>query len=325
MRWKKYTIRVNREYEETVEDILVINGIESYEINDGDVFADAFTGEFYPELQPDAKDDGADDVATISFYGESNEELAELYRIRADIVNALSLSDGDDPVSVEVVDDSEWKDNWKEYFKPFTIEDILITPSWDTEDNEALSLPHRHTVVIDPGLSFGTGGHESTQLVIKELGRLMKGGERVLDVGCGSGILSVIAKKLGAASVSGTDIDPDCIFAVNDNLKKNDVTAGDGIFLTGDIGSDEVLIDKLGRGSFDIVCANILADILISMMPKLPYLMKDGAYLVTSGIIDFKEEDVKKAIEDAGLVIENVTHQGEWVSVTARLPVKADL
>ena len=325
MRWKKYTIRVKREYEETVEDILVINGIESYEVNDGDVFADAFTGEFYPELQPDAKDDGAEDVATISFYGEADEELAELYHIRADIVNAMSLSDGDDPVSVEVVDDSEWKDNWKEYFKPFTIEDILITPSWDTEDNEALSLPHRHTVVIDPGLSFGTGGHESTQLVIKELGRLMKGGERVLDVGCGSGILSVIAKKLGAASVSGTDIDPDCIFAVNDNLKKNDVTAGDGIFLTGDIGSDEVLIDKLGRGSFDIVCANILADILISMMPKLPYLMKDGAYLVTSGIIDFKEEDVKKAIEDAGLVIENVTHQGEWVSVTARLPVKADL
>ena len=172
-------------------------------------------------------------------------------------------------------------------------------------------------VEIDPGTSFGTGKHETTQLCIRQICKYLKPQDRVLDVGCGSGILSVVSLKLGAGSVVGTDIDPVCMQATADNMKVNGLSTEQGKFFHGNLIDDISLQKKVG-GDYDIVVANILADIIIPLTPVIPGCLKKGGIYITSGIINFKEEAVKQAVQEAGLEILEISRQGEWVSITAR-------
>ena len=182
-------------------------------------------------------------------------------------------------------------------------------------------------IEIDPGVSFGTGKHETTQLCIRQLLKYIRGNEsytpqvkapKVLDVGCGSGILSIVALKLGASEVVGTDLDPDCMTSTHDNMEVNHLDQKLGTFYVGNLIDDTELQEKTGTEEFDIVVANILADVIIPMAPVIPVRLKKGGYFITSGIIDFKENAVKEAIEKAGLEVVEINHQGEWVNITAR-------
>ena len=213
-------------------------------------------------------------------------------------------------------EDKDWINNWKQYFKPFTVDDILIKPTWET-------VPEEHKdkllIQIDPGTAFGTGMHETTQLCIRQLRKYIKGGERVLDVGTGSGILGIAALKLGAGSVFGTDLDENAIVAVGENLASNDISPEQFAVIQGNIIDDAAIKEQAGFGVYDIVVANILADVIIMLQKETAPHLKDGGIFITSGIIDMKEQAVLQAFsENPAFEVIEVTHQGEWVSVTAR-------
>ena len=174
-------------------------------------------------------------------------------------------------------------------------------------------------IEIDPGISFGTGKHETTQLCIRQLQKYVEGKHpKVLDVGCGSGILSIVALKLGAREVVGTDLDADCMTSTRDNMQVNHLDLSLGTFYVGNLIDDEELQEKVGTEEYEIVVANILAPVIIAMAPVIPARLKQGGYFITSGIIDFKENEVKEAIEAAGLTVVEINHQGEWVNITAQ-------
>ena len=213
-------------------------------------------------------------------------------------------------------EDKDWINNWKQYFKPFTVDDILIKPTWET-------IPEEHKekllIQIDPGTAFGTGMHETTQLCIRQLKKYVTEETKVLDVGTGSGILGITALKLGAKEVFGTDLDENAIVAVGENLEANGISKEKFKVLQGNIIDDKAVQDQAGYECYDVAVANILADVIILLQKEIPVHIKKGGIFITSGIINMKEEAVKEAFaaNDAFEVIE-ITHQGEWVSVTAR-------
>ena len=213
------------------------------------------------------------------------------------------------------VKEEDWANNWKQYFHQFYVDDILIKPSWEEvkpEDKDKMIIH------IDPGTAFGTGMHETTQLCMRQLKKYVKDGMEILDVGTGSGILSIAALKLGAGHAVGTDLDPCAISATRENLEANQIPEGSMDVMIGNIIDDKAVQDQVGYEKYDIVTANILADVLIPLTPVICHQMKPGALYITSGILDVKEDVVVKAVKDAGLEVLEVTHQGEWVSVTAR-------
>ena len=212
-------------------------------------------------------------------------------------------------------EDKDWINNWKEFFHQFYVDDILIVPSWEEVKEEDKDKMILH---IDPGTAFGTGMHETTQLVIRQLKKYVKPGIELLDVGTGSGILGITALKLGAGHVVGTDLDPCAVPAVQDNKEANQIVDDTFDMMIGNIIDDKEVQDQVGYEKYDIVAANILADVLVPLTPVIVHQMKKGAYYITSGILDVKEEVVKEAVQKAGLTLVEVTRQGEWVCVTAR-------
>ena len=319
MKWNKYTIETTTAAEDYMSSMLMDLGIEGVEIEDkiplskedqADMFID-----FLPELPPD------DGVSYVSFYVEDDgTDDAELLRqVKIALEDLRKLVDvGTGIITSDQTEDLDWINNWKEFFKSFSIDNILIKPTWEelkVEDQDKILIE------IDPGVSFGTGKHETTQLCIKQLQKYI-GSElkapKVLDVGCGSGILSIVALKLGAREVVGTDLDADCIISSKENMAVNHLPEELGTFYKGNLIDDTALQEKVGTEEYEIVVANILADVIIPMAPVIPARLKQGGYFITSGIIDFKENDVKEAIEKAGLKVVEINHQGEWVNITAK-------
>ena len=215
----------------------------------------------------------------------------------------------------EQTEDIDWQNNWKQFFSSFYIDDILIKPTWEELKEEDKD---KFLIEIDPGVSFGTGKHETTQLCIRQLRKYMEKEPKILDVGCGSGILSIVALKLGANEVVGTDIDENCMTSTYENMEVNGLDAAKGTFYVGNLIDDVDLQQKVGNECYDIVVANILADVIIPLAPVIPARLKKDGIFITSGIIDFKENEVKNAIENAGFEILEINHQGEWVNITAR-------
>lgn len=319
MKWNKYTIETTTAAEDYMSSMLMDLGIEGVEIEDkiplskedqADMFID-----FLPELPPD------DGVSYVSFYVEDDgTDDAELLRqVKIALEDLRKLVDvGTGIITSDQTEDLDWINNWKEFFKSFSIDNILIKPTWEelkVEDQDKILIE------IDPGVSFGTGKHETTQLCIKQLQKYI-GSElkapKVLDVGCGSGILSIVALKLGAREVVGTDLDADCIISSKENMAVNHLPEELGTFYKGNLIDDTALQEKVGTEEYEIVVANILADVIIPMAPVIPARLKQGGYFITSGIIDFKENEVKEAIEKAGLKVVEINHQGEWVNITAK-------
>lgn len=317
MKWKKYTIETTTAAEDFMSSMLMDLGIEGIEIEDNipltkEDQADMFI-DFLPELPPDEgkshvsfyiEDDGTDQSEILKKVKIGLEEL----RDTVDVGSGMILS--------SETEDLDWINNWKKFFSSFTIENILIKPTWEDVKPEDKD---KFMIEIDPGISFGTGKHETTQLCIRQLIKYIKDGHpKVLDVGCGSGILSIVALKLGASEVVGTDLDADCMISTHENMKVNHLDEKLGTFYVGNLIDDVDLQKQVGTEEYDIVVANILADVIIPMAPVIPDRLRKGGYFITSGIIDFKEDEVRNAIEKTGLKVIEINHQGEWVNITAQ-------
>lgn len=316
MKWNRYTIDTTTAAVDLVSSALNDCGIEGIEIEDNVQLSQkdikTMFVDFIPDLPPD------DGSAKVSFYLDADEDNEEmLAKVKEEIEELKSFMDiGSGAITTSQTEDKDWINNWKQYFHPFSVGDLIIKPTWEeyTEDMKG------HLVInIDPGTAFGTGAHETTQLVIRQLQKYAKPGDNVLDVGCGSGILSVVAIMLGAKSALGTDLDPNAIIATKENAEVNNIEDGKIRVLEGNIIDDKKIQDEVGYECYDIVCANILADILEPLSEEITRHMKHGAIFMTSGIIDTKEEEVvSKFKENPELEILEINHNGEWVNVTAR-------
>ena len=315
MKWNRFTVKTKTEAEDIVISTLAEVGIEGVEIQDKQPLTETDKEQMFVDIMPEGPAD--DGIAYLNFYLEEDTETTPvLERVRAVLEEVRGYMDiGEGTITESQTEDKDWINNWKEYFHQFYVDDILIVPSWEEVKEEDKDKMILH---IDPGTAFGTGMHETTQLVIRQLKKFVTKDTQMLDVGTGSGILGIVALKLGAAHVVGTDLDPCAIPAVADNKEANDIKDETFDMLIGNIIDDKEVQDTVGYEKYAIVTANILADVLVPLTPVIVNQMKKGAYYITSGILDVKEEVVVKAVKDAGLQLVEVTHQGEWVSVTAR-------
>ncbi len=320
MKWIKYRIKTITE----AEDILVSNlydiGIEGAQIEDKVPLTPLEKEAMFVDILPDMPVD--DDVAYLSCFIEDDGKV-DRDKILADIEAVLKetseyMDIGEGTVKVSETEDVDWINNWKQYFHQFTIDDLLVIPSWEEVKPEDRDKKILH---IDPGTAFGTGMHETTQLCIRAIKKHLTPETRILDVGTGSGILSIIALMYGAKEAIGTDLDPCAIPAVADNKANNGIPEDSFKVMIGNIISDKSVQDAVGYECYDIVVANILADVLVPLTPVIVHQMKPGAVYITSGIINAKEQEVRKAVEAAGLTVEAVDYQGEWVGITARKPM----
>ena len=315
MKWNRFTIKTKTEAEDVIISALADVGVEGVEIQDKQPLTETDKEQMFVDIMQEGPAD--DGIAYLNFYLEEDTETAPvLEKVRAVLEEVRGYMDiGEGTITESQTEDKDWINNWKEYFHQFYVDDILIVPSWEEVKEEDKDKMILH---IDPGTAFGTGMHETTQLVIRQLKKFVTKDTQMLDVGTGSGILGIVALKLGAAHVVGTDLDPCAIPAVADNKEANDIKDETFDMLIGNIIDDKEVQDTVGYEKYDIVTANILADVLVPLTPVIVNQMKKGAYYITSGILDVKEEVVVKAVKDAGLQLVEVTHQGEWVSVTAR-------
>lgn len=315
MKWNKFTLKTRAEMEDIVIAALAEAGVQGVEIEDRQPLTEYDKQQMFVDILPDMPED--DGVAYLNFYLEPEEDKEQ---ILADVKKALDelqefLDLGECTITESETEDKDWINNWKTYFKQFYVDDILIIPSWEEVKEEDKDKMIIH---IDPGTAFGTGMHETTQLCIRQLKKYVTPETELLDVGTGSGILSIIALKLGAKHAVGTDLDPCAVPAVEENKEANGIPAEAFDMMIGNIIDDKNVQDTVGYEKYDIVTANILADVLVPLTPVIVHQMKPGGLYITSGILDVKEEVVKEAVTAAGLEIVEVTHQGEWVSVTAR-------
>lgn len=315
MKWNKFTLKTLAAVEDIVISTLAEAGVEGVEIEDKVPLTEQDKQQMFVDILPEGPAD--DGIAYLNFYLDEDEDKdALLERVREELEELRSFMDiGECTITESQTEDKDWINNWKQYFHQFYVDDILIIPSWEEvkPEDEAKMIIH-----IDPGTAFGTGMHETTQLCMRQLKKYVKPDTQLLDVGTGSGILSIVALKLGAGHALGTDLDPCAISATKENLEANDIPDGKMDVMIGNIIDDREVQDAVGYEKYDIVTANILADVLIPLTPVIIHQMKKGGIYITSGIIDEKENVVVDAVKAAGLEVLEVTHQGEWVSVTAR-------
>ena len=315
MKWNRFTVKTKTEAEDIVISILAEVGIEGVEIQDKQPLTEEDKAQMFVDIMPEGPAD--DGVAYLNFYLEEDADkdaiLKDVREALDDLRNFMDI--GEATIEESQTEDKDWINNWKQYFHQFYVDDILIVPSWEEVKEEDKDKMILH---IDPGTAFGTGMHETTQLVIRQLKKYVTPDTEMLDVGTGSGILGIVALKLGAKHVLGTDLDPCAVPAVAENKEANQIADETFDMVIGNIIDDKAIQDQAGYEKYDIVTANILADVLIPLTPVIVNQMKKGAYYITSGILDVKEEVVVEAVKAAGLTVVEVTHQGEWVSVTAR-------
>lgn len=323
MIWKKITIETTTEAVDMISYTLGELGVEGIEIEDKVPLSEedqkAMFIDILPELPPD------DGVALISCYIDNPETDVDalVAQIKEELENMRQYMDiGSGRLTLGETEDKDWINNWKEFFHPFWLNQILIKPTWIPE-SEVERKPGDIMIEIDPGTAFGTGAHETTKLCIEQLEKYLTGKETVFDAGCGSGILSIIAAKLGAGQVFGVDIDPLAVDASYENCRVNHISDQQANFMQGNVIADEAFAEHMAqaKGSlpqYDIVVANILADVIIPLSGKVaPYMKPDGIF-ISSGIIHTKEEEVRQALLANGFEIIETTYMKDWVCFTAK-------
>ena len=315
MKWNQFRLKTTTEAEDIVSSMLNDLGIEGVQIEDKIPLTQQDKEQMFVDILPDIPED--DGTAYLTFYLDQDVDTARILgEIRQELEDMRNYVDvGECTIEESETEDVDWVNNWKKYFHQFYIDDILVIPSWEdvkTEDSDKM------VIHIDPGTAFGTGMHETTQLCIRALRKYTKKDALVLDVGCGSGILGMLALKFGAGHSIGTDLDPCAIDATHENMEVNGIDKDQYEVMIGNIIDDKAVQDQVGYEKYDIVAANILADVLVPLTPVIVHQMKPGAVYITSGIIDDKEEVVVEAVKAAGLTVLEVNHQGEWVSVVAK-------
>ena len=319
MRWNKFRLKIRSDAEDIVIATLAEAGVEGVEIEDNIPLTEQDKEQMFVDILPEGP--GDDGTAYLNFYLDEDEDAQQiLTNVEQALEELRAFMDiGECTIERSQTEDKDWINNWKEYFHQFYVDDILIIPSWEEVQPQDADKMIIH---IDPGTAFGTGMHETTQLCMRQLKKYTTPGTKILDVGTGSGILSIVALKLGAEHAVGTDLDPCAISAVKENLQTNDIPEEKMDVILGNIIDDKQVQDAVGYECFDIVAANILADVLVLLTPEVTAHMKKGAVYITSGILDVKEQTVVDAVKAAGLEVVEVTHQGEWVCVTAKKNVE---
>ncbi|MDO4302317.1 MAG: 50S ribosomal protein L11 methyltransferase [Bacillota bacterium] len=319
MKWLRFRIKTITEAEDIIISTLYDIGLEGAQIEDKVPLTAWEKEQMFVDILPDGPED--DGIAYLNFFVEEKEgEEISAEKILEDVKAELSelsafMDIGEGSITVDETEDIDWINNWKQYFHQFTIDDVLVIPSWEkvqARDENKIILH------IDPGTAFGTGMHDTTQLCIRQLRKYITPETALLDVGTGSGILAILSLMFGARKAVGTDLDPCAVEAVRENMEVNHIAPEDFTMMIGNIITDQSVQDRVGYECYDIVVANILADVLVPLTPVIVHQLKKGGIYITSGIIDDKEEVVTEAVKAAGLEVLEVTYQGEWVSVTAR-------
>ena len=315
MKWNQFRLKTTTEAEDIVSSMLADLGIEGVQIEDKIPLTQSDKEQMFVDILPDIPED--DGCAYLTFYLDEDVDKQELLlKVRQELEEMRSyLNVGECTIEESQTEDVDWVNNWKQYFHQFYIDDFLVIPSWE---NVEAKDSDKMVIHIDPGTAFGTGMHETTQLCIRQLKKYVTEDTEILDVGCGSGILGMLALKFGAKHSVGTDLDPCAIDATYENMDNNGISRDQYEVMIGNIIDDKAVQDKVGYEKYDIVAANILADVLVPLTPVIIHQMKKGGIYITSGIIEDKEDVVVKAVKEAGLEVLEVNHQGEWVSVTAR-------
>ena len=333
MKWKKLRLETTTAALDYLGAVAMELGLEGFEIEDNVPLTEEEKEKMFIDILPELPEDKG--IAYVSFYVDPETDENELEaELKASIEDYADLCDfGAMKLEVSLEDDNNWINNWKEFFKPFRIdENIVIKPTWEeyVPESAAGDAGSEEIVIeIDPGTAFGTGAHETTKLCILALKKYLKSGDRVLDLGCGSGILSIAAMKLGAGMAFGVDIDEIAVDTSVENASVNNIPAGkcdktafpeEGqmMFIKGNVLSDKELCNELTGYKADAVVANILADVIIPLSDKAGTFMKKGGLFISSGIINTKEEAVKEAILKNGFEIVEILHMNDWVSIVAR-------
>lgn len=319
MKWKKFMIKTITDAEDIIVSALYDIGLEGAQIEDKVPLTPLEKEQMFVDILPDGPED--DGIAYLSFFVEESDEnpvdtdeiVANINRELDDLRNFMDIGEG--TIMVSETEDIDWINNWKQFFHQFYIDDLLVIPSWEEVRPEDRNKKILH---IDPGTAFGTGMHETTQLCIRQLKKHITPETELLDVGTGSGILAIVSLMYGIRHAVGTDLDPCAAEAVRENMEANQIAPERFGMMIGNIITDKAVQDWVGYGKYDIVVANILADVLVPLTPVIVNQLRTGGVYITSGIIDNKEQTVRDAVEAAGLEVIEVTYQGEWVSVTAR-------
>lgn len=328
MKWIKFRIKTITEAEDIIISTLYDIGLEGAQIEDKVPLTAWEKEQMFVDIPPVTGED--DGIAFLSFFveekedgslilnGETTDTDAVLKQVEQELEDLRMFMDiGEGTVSVDETEDIDWMNNWKAFFHQFYIDDLLVIPSWEEVKDEDRNKKILH---IDPGTAFGTGMHDTTQLCIRQIKKFLTPETTLLDVGSGSGILAILALMYGAKKAVGTDLDPCAAEAVRQNMEANGIRQEDFTMMIGNIITEKEVQDKVGYLCYDIVVANILANVLVELTPVIMAQLKPGGVYITSGIIQEKEACVAEAVQRAGLEIVEVTRQGEWVSITARKP-----
>lgn len=326
MKWVRFRIKTVTGAEDVIIGTLYDVGLEGAQIEDKVPLTALEKEQMFVDILPEGEAD--DGIAFLSFFvekgtdgslcvrGEITNVETILEKIKGELEELREFCDiGEGTVAVDETEDVDWINNWKQYFHQFYIDDILVIPSWEEAEPESRG---KLTLHIDPGTAFGTGMHETTQLCVRQLRKYVTPETELLDVGTGSGILSILSLMFGARHALGTDLDPCAAEAVAQNREANGIDSSRFEMLIGNLITDKAVQDRVGHDCYDIVVANILADVLVPLTPVIVHQLKQGGIYVTSGILDEKESIVVRAMEEAGLKVLEVTRQGEWVSVTGQ-------
>ncbi len=322
MKFKEVIIETSSEGIEILNAVLIKLDIAEVVIEDASVFedflkADNMSWDYYDESLNSMKDC----ASRVKIYlGDNEQGEQELKALREEINNLkkaeLGIDLGSLDISINIVDDEDWANNWKQYFKPFNVgEKLLVKPTWETVENK----DDRIILEIDPGASFGTGQHFTTQLCLEQIEKYIKPKMEVLDMGCGSGILSIASALLGAKHVVGVDIDENAVRIANENALVNNIREDKFMVYCGNVIEDERLQDVVGFNRYDMIVVNIIADVIIEMSDCFPKFLKQGGILITSGIIEKYVDKVKETLVNLGFELKETIQKEDWVSITAVL------
>ena len=320
MQWLELTIRTSSAGIEQVAERLTVLGYDSFIMDDQAEFQDFLEhNQQYWDYVDEELSKQMEGLSQIRLYLEDGADAMETVSDLKDQMRLLKQQNpGKDLGSLEIalanLQDEDWENNWKQYYQPLPIgKKLLVVPQWLSPENEEGRLP----VLLDPGMIFGTGAHASTQMCMMALEEAVHGGERVVDLGSGSGILSITALLLGAQTAVGVDIDPKAEDIARDNAAINGLLSDRFTAVTGDVIGDRQKMEELSAGGYDIVLANIVADVIIPLSPVVPHFLKPGGVFICSGILQQRLEEVKAAITAAGLIIGSVRTMQDWCQITA--------
>ena len=329
MKWKKFKIKTITDAEDIIISTLYDIGLEGAQIEDNVPLTALEKEQMFVDILPQMQED--DGTAYLSFFveetedgkllrnGEETDAQTILEEVREELDGLRSFMEiGEGSIEVDETEDIDWINNWKVFFKPFRLDDnIVIKPTWETlsdkKDDDIV-------IEIDPGTAFGSGSHETTKLCISQLKKYIKKDTELLDVGTGSGILSIIGLKLGAHHAMATDIDPNAIRATNENFAINEVSEQAEVQQVNILDKEEAdsFYEKNNGKKYDVIVANILADVIIPLSGIVAPLLKDDGVFITSGIINTMEEAVKEAMLANHFEILEINHMKDWVSITAK-------